>query len=196
MNGYRSINEGCFGLVSTIYLSHAQGSILFPASLSLFHEMQLILVDACNLLHRIPSFRARMGAGVDVLAHQLLDQLRPLHDLEHWELHLVVDGKGAHLEQTFFDQARTLSLIFAPAGQSADTVIESWLLRLGPGWRVRVASEDRAICHSALAHGAEPTSASELLDWVDRVRQRYARAQANQLRKSDDSFGNRLEGLS
>ena len=121
---------------------------------------QLILVDTCNLLHGMPAFRTRLHEGMDSLAEQLMDQLRPLHDLEHWELHLVVDGKGPRLDQQFVDDLRTLSIIFSPDDQSADTVIESWLMRLGPGWSVRVVSGDRAISHSALACKAEPSSLS------------------------------------
>jgi predicted RNA-binding protein with PIN domain len=157
--------------------------------------MQLILVDSCNLIHRIPSYRVRLAEGVDVLSRQLLDELRLLHDLEHWELHLVVDGKGERLEQVLVDGMAGLSIIFTASGQTADTVIESWLLRLDDAWTVRVATEDRTIRHTALAQGAEPLSASELMDWVGRVRQRFQRAQQRQLRDSDSDFGNRLEGL-
>ena len=157
--------------------------------------MQLILVDTCNLIHRIPAYRQRLDQGVDVLANQLLDELRPLHDLEHWALHLVVDGSGKRLEQVLPGNSSDLSILFTAAGQSADAVIESWLLRLDQARTVRVVSEDRAIRHTALAQGAEIISASELLDWAARVRQRFQRAQALQLRKSNADFGNRLEGL-
>ncbi|MGC9450827.1 MAG: NYN domain-containing protein [Oceanipulchritudo sp.] len=156
---------------------------------------QLLLVDACNLLHRIPGFRSRLDQGMELLAGQLLELLRPLHDLEQWELHLVVDGKGDSLRQSFHGDLTDLSILFTPAGQSADTVIERWILGLDDSWIIRVASEDRAIRHTTLARGGEPLSAPELLDWLGRVRDRFSRAQANRLRESDSSFGNRLEGL-
>ena len=156
---------------------------------------QLILVDACNMFHRVEAFRHRLGEGIDSLADQLLQQLRPLHDLENAELHVVVDGSGPRMEQVFHDPGRTLSVIFSPADQSADTIIESWLIRLGPGWSVHVASEDRAIVHSTIAHGAEPLSAQQLFERLERARARFARQQQLQLRKSSQSFGNRLEGL-
>ena len=156
---------------------------------------QVLLIDVCNLLHRIPAYRRRLSEGMDVLAEQLLGRLRPLHDLEHWELHLIVDGKGDRMEQQFPGPLRTLSIMYSPLHQQADTIIEHWLIHLGPDWRVSVASEDRAILHTALAHGAETLSARNLLDWVDRVQERYGRAQAARLKNSDHSFGNRLEGL-
>lgn len=156
---------------------------------------QLILVDACNVLHALSPFRERLGEGMDLLAGELLDLLRPLHDLEHWELHLVVDGKGSRLEQQFPGPARTLSLVFSPAGRQADVVIESWLMRLGPDWTVRVATNDRAIFNTALAQGAEPLRPAELLQWAAEARQRFARNHKNQADKSREDFGNRLEGL-
>lgn len=156
---------------------------------------QLILVDACNVLHATDSFRDRLGEGMDLLAGELLEILRPLHDADHWELHLVIDGKGGRLEQQFPDKSRTLSLVFSPAGRPADVVIESWLMRLGPDWKVRVATNDRAIVHTALAQGAEPIRPAELLDWAAQVRQRIARRHSNQAKLSSGDFGNKLEGL-
>lgn len=155
-----------------------------------------LLVDTCNLLHRIPRFKDHMPAGIDLAAERLLAELRPLHDLEHWEIHLVVDGKGSRLEQQFMDKLRTLSLSYAPAHMTADTVIESWLLRLGPDWQVRVASEDLSIFRSAVAAKAEPLSANELFQWLDRVLARFRGRQPLDNLQGDASFGNKLEGLS
>lgn len=156
---------------------------------------RLILVDACNILHRLPAYRERLAEGVDLLAMQLLNEIRPLHDLEHWELHLVVDGSGQSLDQQFQDDLKTLSILFSPAGLSADSIIEKWVLRLGPDWSVSVASEDRAVCHAALANNAEILSADDLIQWAQRASNRFR----NQLPKQSDSnhkpFGNLLEGL-
>jgi predicted RNA-binding protein with PIN domain len=156
---------------------------------------QTILVDACNVIHSVTPFKDRLGEGMDTLAEDLLDLLRPLHDLEHWELHLIVDGKGRELDQQFQNGERTLSIVYSPAGKCADTVIESWLMRLGPDWTVRVVTADRAICRTALSRGGEPLSPGDAVDWVGRVRDRYARQQQSQLKKSASQFGNRLEGL-
>ena len=156
---------------------------------------RLILVDACNLLHCLPAYRKRFKEGADVLAAQLLNELKPLHDMEEWELHVVVDGKGPTLDQQFLDDSRTLSLIFSPAGQSADMVIETWLLKLGPEWTVRVATEDRAILHTALSRGAETFSASELIHWVERVQARFNARQSNLTKDPSARFGNTLDGL-
>ena len=156
---------------------------------------QLILVDVCNLLHRLPDYRDRLHVGMDQLAEEVLQAIRPLHDAEQWELHLVVDGNRARLEQQFVGPDRTLSIIFSAANQSADTVIESWLMRLGKEWRVCVVSEDRAICHTALAQQAEPLSAEQLFAWVARAQARLNHQQS--VRKEKDApFGNKLEGLS
>ncbi|MEX0325210.1 MAG: NYN domain-containing protein [Puniceicoccaceae bacterium] len=156
---------------------------------------QLILVDACNVLHAVAPFKERLGEGMDLLSEELLERLRPLHDADHWELHLVIDGKGNRLEQQFIDRTRTLSLVFSPAGQPADVVIESWLIRLGLDWKVKVATNDRAITHTALAQGAEPLRPRDLLQWAEEVRQRATRLNRNQVNFSSDDFGNKLEGL-
>ncbi len=156
---------------------------------------RLILVDVCNLLNRIPEYRQRLHEGVDILAEQLLAELRPLHDLEHWELHLVVDGKGPKLEQQFQGKLNTLSIVYSPGDVQADTIIESWLIRLDSSWDIRVASEDRAIVHSAIAHKAEPVSAKILFEWVDRVQKRFDQHMAPKLKNTSKGFGLSLDGL-
>ena len=153
----------------------------------------LILVDACNILHAVPEYRSRLGEGIDTLADELLERLRPLHDLEGWELHVIADGRGSRLDQQFRPPGKTLSLIFSPEGQQADAIIEAWLIKLGPDWTVRVATGDRAIINTALAESAEPVPPDDLLAWADRVSLRFSRQQAT---KPPDSFGNKLEGLS
>lgn len=156
---------------------------------------RLILVDVCNILHRLPSYRERLNEGVDVLAMQLMNELRPLHDLEHWELHLVVDGAGEGIDQQFQDNLKTLSILFSPANLSADSIIEKWLLNLGPDWSVSVASEDRAVCHAALANQAEILSADALMQWAQRSLDRFRQKQSNPADSSHKPFGNLLEGL-
>ena len=156
---------------------------------------RLLLVDACNLLNRIPAYRERLDEGIDQLAEQLLAELRPLHDLDHWEMHLVVDGKGSRLEQQFQGDVRTLSIVYSPTGVQADTVIESWLMKLDSGWDVRVASEDRAIVHSAISHKAEPLSAENLLNWITQVQKRFSDHQAKSLQNDSKGFGLSLDGL-
>jgi predicted RNA-binding protein with PIN domain len=156
----------------------------------------LILVDVCNFLHRLPDYRDRLDEGIDQLAEQLLQQIRCLHDLEHRELHLIIDGKGQRLEQQFPEDSKTLSLVYSASGQSADTIIETWLLRLGKDWSVTVASEDRGIMNAAMAHGADILSADQLLDWANRVQLRQSRASHIRSQNSSANFENRLEGLS
>lgn len=177
-------------------LELAQGSINPASSLSHLSMKRLILVDVCNVAHAVSTYRNRIGEGWDTLAGELLDFLAPLHDLEAWEIHLVVDGQGSRLDQQFPTDSRTLSIIYSPSGQSADTIIESWLLRLDPGWQLRVATGDRAIIHSALGKGAEVFSPTELMEWVTRVRERESRRLETLRKKSSNDFGNRLEGLS
>lgn len=155
----------------------------------------LILVDTCNCLHRLPAYRERLHQGFDQLAEQLLQQTRCLHDSANWELHFIIDGNRSTLNQQFVDGLKTLSLLFAPRDRSADSVIESWLLRMPPDWSVKVVSEDRAVCRCAASHNADSLSASQFVDWADRVRSRAARALSPPSSGIDEKFGNRLEGL-
>ena len=156
---------------------------------------RLILVDACNLLHRLPEFSNRLHEGMDLLAEQLLQNIRCLHDFENIELHLIVDGKGQALTQQFLDDSRTLSIIYSGDEQTADTIIETWLLKLDKNWNVSVASEDRAIAHSAISNHADVLSASQLMEWAARVQKRFQRTNQIVSRQSGKDFGNRLEGL-
>lgn len=156
---------------------------------------RLLLVDVCNLLNRLPGYRQRLHEGIDQLSEQLLAELQPLHDLEHWELHLVVDGKGSKIDQQFHGGLKTLSILFSPSGVQADTIIESWLMKLDSGWEVRVASEDRAIIHSAISHHAEPMSASQLLEWLAQVQSRFRQQSDPSQGNTQKGFGLSLDGL-
>ena len=168
-----------------------KGSSYCSPSLFQMPAQHLILVDTCNILHAVPEFRPRAATDVEPLAHRLLDRLRPLHDVEGWELHLVVDGKGDRLEQQFPGPERTLSLVYAPSAQSADAVICGWLLRLPAGWRCCVASADQAVRHSALASHAEVLSAGDLLAWAERAAGRARR----KIAIPKKPFGNAFEEL-
>lgn len=156
---------------------------------------RLLLVDACNLLNRLSAYKDRLHEGIDQLAEQLLTELQPLHDLEQWELHLVVDGKGNKLEQQFPGKVRTLSILYTPEGVQADTVIESWLLKLDASWSMRVASEDRAIMHSAISNKAEPMSAAQLEEWVEQVKRQFRQRQQKSAQDPSKRFGLNLDDL-
>lgn len=172
----------------------AKGSSYYHTSLFQMPAQHVILVDACNVLHALPAFRPRSPDEVERRAAQLLERLRPLHDSEGWELHLVVDGRGPALNQHFPTDDRTLSLIFSPSNRSADSIIEAWLLRIPRGWRVCVASADRAVRHSALSVGAEILSPEDLLGWADRVAQRMSRRIAIPKKPFGNSFDELMGG--
>lgn len=153
---------------------------------------RLLLVDACNMLMRMKPYRVLVRtAGIEAGIERLLEAVRNLHDAEGIETHFVVDGRGPALTQKFPGAAKTLSIIHSPEHQTADTVIEGWLMRLGGDWEVTVATEDRAVAHTAIAHGAEAIRGEALLQWAERSAAGLARAQGKP--SQTEPFGNSLE---
>jgi predicted RNA-binding protein with PIN domain len=149
----------------------------------------LLLIDVCNILLSESRLRALLDThGMEVAIADLMGRLRVLHDTEGYELHGVVDGQGRALEQVLLGNEKTISLFYTPTHQTADSVIEAWLMRLDKSWTVLVASGDRAIQHTAVAHHAEILNASQLLEWADRVARRSLRKHPQQ-----KTFGNSLE---
>lgn len=153
---------------------------------------RLLLVDACNVLLRMGPYRAVVRAdGLEAGLARLVEAVRNLHDAEGIETHFVVDGRGPALSQRFPGTAPTYSVIHSAAHQTADMVIEAWLMRLGEDWETTVATEDRAVAHTAFAHGAEVIQAEALLQWAERSTARLARSPFAQ--KPLKPFGNSLE---
>jgi predicted RNA-binding protein with PIN domain len=140
---------------------------------------RLLLIDACNILFRLGSHRdLLLQQGLPFALERLVEEVRSLHDTDGIETHFIVDGKGASLDQVFPGPLKTFSILYSPRHHTADTIIETWLMRLGKEWCTTVASEDRAVAHTAISHGADVLTGEALLQWAARSAQRPVRSKS------------------
>jgi len=126
-----------------------------------------LLVDGSNIVHAWPELRRVLTTeGRDVARAQLVERLRVLHDFEHLRVSVVFDGRGADLTIERPTPHATFSVLYSPAGMTADDVIEQLAAQSVKAGGVIVASGDGAECTTVAALGAEVVSPEQLAAWV------------------------------
>lgn len=128
-----------------------------------------LLVDGCNVMHAWPELTDLMRSDLVAAAHRLLDDVRLLHDTEGWHTTVVIDGRGSRVAIEHPTQEATLSLVYTPAGLTADAYIEQVALRMARTGPCTVVTRDRALGETIFAAGATPMSPASLRDWIDRA---------------------------
>lgn len=131
-----------------------------------------LIIDGFNIIHAWPTFRPLLRRGLDVAAGRLLDAVRILHDFEGNALTIVFDGQGSTLSISHPEEVTSLTVVYSPAGMTADTIIERLLARAPAVEDWVVASGDAAIAQSALSYGARAISPQALADWCAESEQR------------------------
>lgn len=125
-----------------------------------------LIVDGYNIAHSWQEYRVLFKRGVDIVSSKLSEELRIIHDAQGIRTTVVFDGKGHDMVIHRLEGCLTYSVLFTASGVPADAVIEQ-LVEQGAGRdTVIVASDDRGVCASASAHGAQVLSAEGLRDWV------------------------------
>lgn len=157
-------------------------------------KRQYLLVDGYNVAHSWPDIRKMLERDVDSAAALLVERLAVLHDAEACEVTIVFDGRGERVELQRHGGANAPCVIYAPAGVSADAIIEQIVNRAPDADDFTVASRDNALCLSVFSCGAHTITPDELLDRVRRERNALGKALRERTRETDRNFGNRLFG--
>lgn len=121
-----------------------------------------LIVDGSNILHAWPELRALLKRNRDAARARLVDLLIPLHDLETERLTIIFDGRGPELVVEHPAGPASLSLIYTPAGTTADDVIEQLVSHSAKPASCLVATDDQAERSTIEATGAAWCSAREL----------------------------------
>jgi predicted RNA-binding protein with PIN domain len=129
---------------------------------------------------------------VDSAALFLTERLAVLHDVDSCEVTIVFDGKGERVELLRHGGEAAPCVIYAPAGVSADAIIEQIVSRAPDADDFTVASRDNALCLSVYARGAHVISPDELLDMVKREQRAMGKDLRWRKQQSDRDFGNRM----
>lgn len=151
-----------------------------------------LLIDGYNVLYRLARFAQARRRDFEASRVQLVQWVAPIHDTEGIRTTLVFDGKGEKLTAEHPLGPDGLVCLFAPAGLSADGVIEQMVVGSPQADRWAVVSEDRMVAEAVLVAGAEILSAAALEEWVGRAEAR-ARRDAARRRRDEGEWGNKLK---
>ena len=129
-----------------------------------------LLVDGYNIAHAWPELRRVLTMeGRDVARARLIERVRVLHDFERMRVSVVFDGRGADIAIERPTPHTTFSVLYTPAGMTADDLIEQLAVQAAKPSDVWVATADQAERDTVEAHGAQVLSPEQLAEWVDRV---------------------------
>jgi len=109
----------------------------------------------------------------------LVDAVRVISDIDDVEITVVFDGRAPFTETEVNGSDSAVRVLFAPAGLTADGVIERLVAADSSSHPCLVATADRMERETVIAAGAECVSPDDLAKWVDRCRRRVRRRQPN-----------------
>lgn len=151
-----------------------------------------LLIDGYNVLHAWPQARARLRRGWEAARAPVVAAGRLIHDVEQARVSIVFDGSRPHAarEET---ASETFQVLFAPAGLTADTVIERIVTRTPEATRCTVVTHDQLLAQTVLAAGGNHLTPEFLAQWVAQCEQRQSQQLQRRQRRSDADFGTRLD---
>jgi len=125
-----------------------------------------LLVDGYNIVHAWPDLRRVLDEeGRDVARARLVERVRVLHDHDRWRVSVVFDGRGAAIAIERPTPHTTFSVIYSPAGMTADDVIEQLVGQAPQPGEITVATGDLAERNTVEALGAQALSPGQLEEW-------------------------------
>jgi len=159
-------------------------------------EPRHLYIDGYNVLYAwgwLKPARASTAA-LDAARSRLAEAVQPIHDVEAWHITIVFDGRGPGTTAQHDAAASSpgVSVLFAPAGKTADDVIEARVAASADPRRCTVATADALERETVAASGAGCLAPEELLAWCERARARASTGAARRLEKSRSDWGNKL----
>jgi uncharacterized protein len=127
-----------------------------------------LLIDGSNVLHAWPALRAMLKSDRPGARARLVAAARALHDTEHIRVSVVFDGRGPEIVVERPTNQASLAVITAPAGVTADTLIEQIVGKAKDARACLVATDDRAQRKTVESLGAGGMSADDLAVWMER----------------------------
>lgn len=139
-----------------------------------------LLVDGYNILHAWPEQRRLLATeGRDIARERLIAAVRTVHDAERIRVSLVFDGRGADIAIERPGNENTFSVLYTPAGMTADDLIEQLVANTKPAGLATVATADAAERRTVEALGAAVVSPEQLAEWIARCGARQNTAVQN-----------------
>lgn len=164
---------------------------------------QHLLIDGYNVLHQWPPYRQLLKAAVVAASDRLIEEVRPIHDMDRVRVTIVFDGSGTQTQIERPSGEQTFSVLYAPAEVTADGLIEQLVARAQLPYHCTVVSRDNLVAESIRASGAVLMTVDWLFDWVERCQSRMdseagrrQRAQRQDWKAAVGSTWDALNGVS
>lgn len=149
-----------------------------------------LLIDAYNVIHACPELKSDLLGRGEVARQTLIDWAQVIHDVEGLATFVVFDGGGESLEAEHPGEQPNFTIIRAPAGLTADGVIEQLVIKSDSPERCTIISRDNQIRASVRAAGAIVFDANYFKEWAARCSKTRAGLLAkNQKRNTTDWKG-------
>lgn len=114
-----------------------------------------LIIDGYNLIHRIPGLLKALNKSIDFGRDELFGMAAAYCDHNNSEGIIVYDGKRT---QRTVERGNPM-VVFSKRGESADSVIESFIYQLKDRSQARVVTDDRAVTNMVTGMGAFTMSA-------------------------------------
>ncbi len=151
-------------------------------------QVEHLLIDGYNVIHAWPDLVALLERDSGAARERLADIVRIIHDFEGWRTTLVFDGQGETIEIERPTEEMSFSLVYAPAGTSADAIIERMVYRSPDPGRVTVVSGDNMVRETITVLGGRSLGPGELLKWVESCERRQGDALQRRRAKVDTQW--------
>lgn len=119
-----------------------------------------LIIDGYSLLHRDPDAHTLLNRNIGLARQLLVRRIERIVPALAAETIVVFDGRGGGAGEAF---DTPLSIVFAPAQHTADTVIERMVHAHAAPHRILVVSSDRMERQTVEAAGAETQSCGDFL---------------------------------
>jgi predicted RNA-binding protein with PIN domain len=123
-------------------------------------RVRWLIVDGYSLLHRDPQLAPSLDSNLQFARRQLIKKIERLGIAERTTV--VFDGRGAGKSE----EPCSIEVLFSPAHQTADTVIERLVHSEADTAGVMVITSDRAERETVTAAGAQSMSCANFLEWL------------------------------
>ena len=146
-------------------------------------EREYLLVDGHSVIFAWPELSRLHGRRMSSARDALVRVLTAYQDQSGRRVVLVFDGQGARVSEE--SEGRDgIQIFYAPAGSTADQVIERLVAKYAGTCRLTVASSDRLVEQTAFSFGAASCVSAEGLKDLLVAAQREFERRAKRYRRS------------
>lgn len=143
---------------------------------------RVLVVDGHSVLFSWPDTRLLHQRSALAARAELVRRLTRYQDCSGARVVVVFDGAGPRL-QAGDSPAEGPQILFAPAGSTADDVIERLARAYAERLDFTVATRDLAEAHAVMAAGGHVISPVTLREWLERAEESFQAGLARRRRK-------------